>query len=410
MHREVTKYYVEEIERLDKLNDEIDSKIEELKSNHSKSNVVATSKTLKRISIICEIEPPVEGNEHSIPKIIINYVVSNASWSPLYDIRVDTVQNTLKLLYLANVNQCTGENWDECDLLLSTSNPSIGSSPPPLTKRYVSFEPTYHYNAYRSSELMEKSIERNGSFSLMHDDNADLATFGGGGINQMNAVVATVKGSGEVGSTCFTIPRKCSINSSKKSTKVTITQLLLIPQIVHYTAPGVDTAVYVQSQTKNTSNFPLLPSSDVSIFIDGNFISNSSLAQTNPGEKFQIYLGVDPTIKIEHEPCKVTSRTKGWFSGSALVKKYEYNTTILNTKSTPVRLIIAQTIPISTTDKLIVDLVEPTPTQTEANISNAANILDEIPGQANGNDESNNGTYVTQSLRFLIYFYSFFIF
>ena len=79
-----------------------------MKSNHSKSNVAATSKTLKRISIICEIEPPVEGNEHVIPKIIMNYVVSNASWYPLYDIRVDTVQNTLKLLYLANVNQCTG--------------------------------------------------------------------------------------------------------------------------------------------------------------------------------------------------------------------------------------------------------------------------------------------------------------
>ena len=349
---------------------------------------------MKRISIICDIEPTVEGNEHNIPKIIVNYVVSNASWTPLYDIRVDTVQNSLKLLYLAKVNQCTGESWNECELFLSTSNPSISSSPPPLTKKYVSFEPSYRYNSYQSSELMESSIER-GSFSLMNDDNSDTTIFGGGGINQMNAVVATVKGSGEVGSTCFTIPRKCSIISSKKSTKVTITQLLLVPQIVHYTAPDISTAVYVQSQTKNTSNFPLLQSSDVSIFIDGNFISSSSLPQTNPGEKFQIYLGADPTIKVEHEPCKVSSRTKGWFSGSALVKKYEYNTTIVNTKSTPVRLIIAQTIPISTTDKLIVDLVEPVPSQTEANISNAANILDELSSSANNNDESSNGKSLT---------------
>ena len=61
-----------------------------------------------------------------------SYVVSDATWTPSYDIRVATADNQMTISYFAEITQRSGEDWKECDMFLSTSNPAIGSSPPPL--------------------------------------------------------------------------------------------------------------------------------------------------------------------------------------------------------------------------------------------------------------------------------------
>ena len=53
--------------------------------------------TLRQVSILLEAE-----NQTEI-KLILSYVVSNASWTPLYDLRAFTKDNTLqvrKVIYL----------------------------------------------------------------------------------------------------------------------------------------------------------------------------------------------------------------------------------------------------------------------------------------------------------------------
>jgi uncharacterized protein (TIGR02231 family) len=44
-------------------------------------------------------------------KLQFSYVVSNATWSPSYDLRVTSADNSLALSYFAEVTQTTGENW-----------------------------------------------------------------------------------------------------------------------------------------------------------------------------------------------------------------------------------------------------------------------------------------------------------
>lgn len=67
----------------------------------------------------------------------LTYVVSDTTWSPSYDIRVSTSTNVMDITYFADVTQSTGEDWTECELFLSTSNPSMGAAPPPLPLRTV---------------------------------------------------------------------------------------------------------------------------------------------------------------------------------------------------------------------------------------------------------------------------------
>lgn len=53
-------------------------------------------------------------------------MVSGASWTPSYDIRVDTSSSIaeLALSYFGLVINSSGEDWDGCSLALSTAKPS----------------------------------------------------------------------------------------------------------------------------------------------------------------------------------------------------------------------------------------------------------------------------------------------
>ncbi len=44
-------------------------------------------------------------------QLLVSYVVSNASWTPKYDLRVSSVERTMHVSYFGMVQQNTGEDW-----------------------------------------------------------------------------------------------------------------------------------------------------------------------------------------------------------------------------------------------------------------------------------------------------------
>ncbi|NJL43260.1 MAG: DUF4139 domain-containing protein [Pseudanabaena sp. SU_2_4] len=65
-------------------------------------------------------------------KLEVTYVVNNANWTPLYDVRVsqNKESSSVTLDYLAEVQQNTGEDWAGIKLTLSTAKPGLGTLPP----------------------------------------------------------------------------------------------------------------------------------------------------------------------------------------------------------------------------------------------------------------------------------------
>ncbi|RCN47837.1 hypothetical protein ANCCAN_06031, partial [Ancylostoma caninum] len=60
-----------------------------------------------------------------------------ASWKPAYDIRAVTTaegeqENKIKLCYYGLVEQNTGDDWNDTDMVLSTASPSVGGCAPQL--------------------------------------------------------------------------------------------------------------------------------------------------------------------------------------------------------------------------------------------------------------------------------------
>lgn len=57
----------------------------------------------------------------SVCDLSISYVTSSASWSPCYDIQLDTRSNTAALFFDAQLSNATSESWKDCKITLSTS-------------------------------------------------------------------------------------------------------------------------------------------------------------------------------------------------------------------------------------------------------------------------------------------------
>ena len=82
----------------------------------------------------------------------VTYNVSEASWSPSYDLRVTSsgpkaeasasplaTQQAMQLSYYGLITQSSGEDWQTCKIALSTATPSVGGTPPAPPTRTVRY-------------------------------------------------------------------------------------------------------------------------------------------------------------------------------------------------------------------------------------------------------------------------------
>ncbi|MGC8804252.1 MAG: mucoidy inhibitor MuiA family protein, partial [Bacteroidales bacterium] len=72
-------------------------------------------------------------------EITLSYFVGNAGWYPTYDIRVNSIDEPVQIVYKANVSQNTSEEWKNVRLKLSSSDPKIGNVAPRLQTYYLDY-------------------------------------------------------------------------------------------------------------------------------------------------------------------------------------------------------------------------------------------------------------------------------
>jgi hypothetical protein len=91
-----------------------------------------------------------------------NYISPRASWSPYYDLRSEGIGKPVRLEAKALVNQTTGIEWKDVDLVLSTNDPYQNSNEPILTEWYLNYNnyPQPKYTAARSIPTFDYSGQK----------------------------------------------------------------------------------------------------------------------------------------------------------------------------------------------------------------------------------------------------------
>lgn len=115
------------------INCEIEDANEVIKEHYAELNKlrIENQKAYSEVMVALECEKDIA------TKLTFTYYTESAAWTPLYDFRVDDITKPLTIVYNANVNQSSGEDWKNIKVKLSTTNPSLSGQVPELPIWYV---------------------------------------------------------------------------------------------------------------------------------------------------------------------------------------------------------------------------------------------------------------------------------
>jgi uncharacterized protein (TIGR02231 family) len=297
----------------------------------------------------------------------LTYVVNNAAWTPLYDLRLS--EAGLDLTYLAQVSQRTGEEWPNVALTLSTAQPALSLTIPELGPWYVRPKPPppppMPQPARAKSMLAAAPMpaaapaaagmvqEPEAAYGLLAE--ADLAVES-----------AAVSASGAA--LTYRLAGRADIPGNGDPRKVTIAVFPLKPALDYVTAPKLEAACYRRAKVKNTSEYSLLPGG-AQLFEGDDYLGATHLEFTAPEQEFELFLGADERVRVERE--LVARDVDKTIIGDKRRIRYGYEITLENLRGAPQTILVRDQLPVARDEQIKVklDLAEPKPAEhTDLNL------------------------------------------
>ncbi len=290
----------------------------------------------------------------------LTYVVREALWRPLYDIRLleENGQETLQVTGLAQVSQSTGQEWNDVRLILSTARTALSQRIPELKPWYL--------NEYGPPQPRVQSAPRRARPELMASqalllDSADLEQA------EQSAVVAgiAVAMSDQTQTVVsYSVERKVDIPSDGAPHKTPISHFSLDPAIDYLTIPRHTDAVFRRVKAVNDGPGPML-GGQVSLFVGDEYIGKSQLKYIPIGDEIELLLGVEERLTIERELIrrdvdKVRLRDKRQFV-------FGYELKMKNLLLREVEVEVQDQYPVSRHEEIKVKLVNASPNPNEDN-------------------------------------------
>jgi uncharacterized protein (TIGR02231 family) len=245
----------------------------------------------ERMAAVLEIEVKQAGEL----ALDVTYVIGNAGWTALYDLRLSEADTAhLLLTYLGQVTQRTGEDWTDVALTLSTARPSLTTVQPELSPWYLNvFTPL---PPPQPRVAAPASVMRAAAFPAA--EASEGATFAAAAPLEMELQDAQVTAEGA--SVTFQLTQKVTVPGDGSPHKVTVTTLNLAPKFDYLSVPKLAEAVYRRAQLTNQSDFLLLDG-PASLFVEGDFVGTLPLKRIAPREEFELTLGVDDRVTVKRE-------------------------------------------------------------------------------------------------------------
>ena len=287
----------------------------------------------------------------------LSYTVPGASWTPSYDARVNSNEKTVALAYYALVRQNTGEDWKDVALTLSTARPSMGGAAPEVRPWTVDVwvprpEPLATTFGSGGREMRMKTVSAPAAAGAVM-----MQAMATDAVAEKDATFATASVDQTATSASFKIAALSSVPSDNSPQKIPVTTAALAANPDYLTTPKLQPAAFLTAKVANTSEFPLLGGA-MAVFLDGTFVATSALRTVMPEEKFELALGVDEGISVKHKRVKRFAEDTGLTNSGKRVT-YEYLLTLQNNKKAAVRVVVADQIPVSRNEKIVVKQLAP---------------------------------------------------
>jgi len=337
---------------LDELREELSNKINTLQNQLNELRG-SGGKAFKTVTV--RVSAPQAGSLD----VSLSYTVPGASWAPSYDARVLSSERAVALGYFGIVRQGTGEDWKDVALTLSAARPGLGGAAPVLSVWNVDiFNPIALRKAAEMDRRHEYAAKAMAAPAAVNMQTLTSNVGGADAVEELkDAEMAAATIEAGATSASFKIATSASVPSDNSPQKVPITSARLAANPEYLTVPKRLATAYLTAKVVNTSDFPLLAGA-MNVFLDGTFVATSALRTVMAGEKFDLALGADEGISVKHKRVNRFMEDTGLTNSGKRIT-YEYLITIQNNKRTAERVIVADQLPISRNEKIVVRQLTP---------------------------------------------------
>ncbi len=288
----------------------------------------------------------------------LKYLVNNAGWSPIYDIKVQDTDKPIRLIYKAQVYNNTQIDWKNTPLTLSINNPNLSNTKPELATWFIKPQVVHRkYYSQKRNIQQKKSgkrpkVQMNQSEDFMdiefsEDKEADnKVTIPDYTENKTYVPVLSFE---------FKIADKYNIPSDNKPYLITISKEKLNAVYKLYSVPKIDKRVFLLSQITGWQQLNLI-AGQANIYYAGSYIGRSFISISTMNDTLDISLGPDAKVVILRKKLNQLSSTK--FIGNKKTVTFAYEFTVKNNHKSNIHIQIKDQIPISQNKDIEVKSIE----------------------------------------------------
>ena len=288
-------------------------------------------------------------------QIRLTYLVSGASWQPAYDVRIAPDMTGVNVNAMGQVQQRTGEDWNQVKLVLSTSMPQIGLNPPDVPLRFVesNFYPSTSSGLVDSVVMVEREAEagrRYGDLQLQENsvafDAAPMAEAIDYGIT-----------------TQFFMPGKVDVAKNNEVHRFSMRTIPLEVEPERYIVPSQSEFAYLRAEVKHIGDSVLLAGT-AKIFLGPDYLGESSFPLLRQNDSTMLNLGIDPNLDVKYVTSEDFRDDPGTFSlssTSTITRRYSANLRLSPAAQSKITVVVEEGMPKSNSDRIEVEIGELAP-------------------------------------------------
>lgn len=303
--------------------EELTKKLEEQNKANSRNYVTADIYTTQ------EGEYPFE----------LRYLQRNVSWYPFYEVHSSSEEARLSLLLKAKIRQQSGEDWENCEVKLFTSNPSVSLDIPELPVQNI----TYHVPnrnlfkaAGRASNDMAMGMRMAESMAMVADEEVEPVE-----MEEVSFDTAEYVQSDTMNE--YALPGTYNISKDNETT-LNVSAKEVDCEYHEIAVPKKDTCAYLAAEV-NSDDIAELSDTATLIYHDDTYLGQACLNIDKTKDKYDISLGRDENVHLEKK--ELLNKTSDNFIKTQKTTEHDYEITIKSNKNKDVRIRMADQLPLS---------------------------------------------------------------
>ena len=298
----------------------------------------------------------------------LSYLVSNAWWQPTYDVRVSPDLTGVSVGLVAQVSQRTDEDWEDVELHLSTSMPTIGLNPPALPSRVM--ELPKPPSSMPSARMELGYLE--GTAVGSRDNDVGLGggaggKYGGRKGSGARSPAPTVSVQDFGLSAQFVLPVPKTVRSGGEIARLPLRKMPLAVEPERYVVPSVSELAFLRADVVLTGDAPFL-AGPAKIYLGPDYLGEAAFPAMRPGDSTSLDLGIDPNLSVTYVAIKDLREDPGFLSStSSLTRTFRTTLKLSSSASGPVQILVEDVLPLSQDDRIDMAPYElnPAPLQDE---------------------------------------------